>query len=76
MAGLTRAAAPAAGEDSASIPDDYVWLLVMSFMFGIANAISHGRWQPIACALLAVALGVLGGASSPPGVRRRAPARR
>ena len=60
VAGLTRATSPAAGEDSASVPDDYVWMLVMSFMFGIANAISHGRWQPIACALLAIALGVLG----------------
>ena len=41
------------------MPDDYVWLLVMSFLFGIANAISHGRWQPLACVLLIVALGIL-----------------
>jgi len=41
------------------VPDDYVWLLVMSFMFGLANAISHGRWQPVAFGLLVVALGLL-----------------
>jgi hypothetical protein len=41
------------------VPDDYLWLLFISFMFGLANAISHGTWQPIACALLGVTLGVL-----------------
>lgn len=53
----------AAGEDAApgerSLPRDYAWLLVVAFLFGLANAISHGRWQPFAFALLVVALGVL-----------------
>jgi hypothetical protein len=44
---------------TSAVPDDYVWLLSLSFAFGLANAISHGRWQPVACALLTVALGFL-----------------
>ena len=54
MAGVTPE-----GHAKGGVPDDYVWLLFMSFMFGLANAISHGRWQPVAFALLVVALGVL-----------------
>lgn len=60
MAGLTlNQSAESARSGSASVPDDYLWLLFISFMFGLSNAISHGRWQPVACALLAVTLGFL-----------------
>ncbi|HVH45597.1 MAG TPA: hypothetical protein VM925_24755 [Labilithrix sp.] len=60
MAGLssTAGAVGAADTTRSFVPDEYAWLLVMSFIFGFANAISHGRWQPISFALLMVGLAV------------------
>jgi hypothetical protein len=41
-------------------PVDYGWLLLVSILFGVANGISHGRWQQLAFFLLLGTLGLLG----------------
>ena len=58
--GLSGAGDRAPATSGAIVPDEYLWLLVMSFLFGFANAISHGHWQPVALIVLMGALGVLG----------------
>lgn len=42
------------------LPARYGWSLFTTFCFALANGISHGRWQPVACVILIAVLGVLG----------------
>jgi hypothetical protein len=41
------------------VPGDYLWALVIASLFGLATAIHHGRWDPLAFGVLAIAFGLV-----------------